>query len=729
MDVESISHRKSRAPWQNTGNNNKISNPYANANTSIKAEEEDRNINPYANELRGRGKQTRRESIHAAAAGHGRNAAGIPTFNAANLPPVPQIPDIYAGGNRSAERLAEPAGNDFANLPNKIVNDLKNSSASEIDDYYKSLVKRKAAITKEIKGKINQNQQNILELTNDLRETQEELLQLRGATKQLYGVLNEFKEGAQRRLELEQNKQGQEQAYRQLDSRKQTGHKDRASVMVLEKLWSGELQALYKHVEGALKFVQPIPGRHIVFDSAYWSEVNVGTWKPINAAHIYILNDLILVAVKKAFRGVDVRGARLRAANCFPISEVRLLEISQKNRLNKEKQSEQYSINLKISANSYIYLTERYDHYLKFLEAFNKCKSTLYSKKQVIANSRNGGALSMEPTDDRRQLHSSLRNSGTGDGQIDAYSNGRNSHSRNSGEVVLQDISARVHSRNKSQDMDIVWNEQRSQGNDKQRFFNDLKKIEDNLDEVDIEIAHCRYAESVGLVKYIENKLANIESARGFDGPVLEEVKILIDVIYLKISNRKANIQQGLCFVLYHRINQLGNQELAQVIEFFCTLGQAEKGVSVYLQAMSEHLSSIVTRLIISIQGSTKIDVVNYLSNIVIINISVIKRAVVQYKDFIVPVLKQDSSANFDSSGLVNWAIDEVSKSVSSIKKYLYETLFISTYVGPNYETKFQVKDQELFREFLDVLKPRLAELKSVGINVDYLFDSILSLE
>ncbi|CUM45116.1 uncharacterized protein AC631_00931 [Debaryomyces fabryi] len=740
FDVKA-SNRKSRAPWQSSANNTKISNPYADANTSVVTNNENNDSlqvpNPYGVNNKSNRKNTRRLSIHAsaAAAGHGRGP-----FDSTNLPPVPQLYKTNTQSSDAVLAISKGQEEEEVDIETKIFGELSNGTATEIDDYYKVLVKQKALITRDMKSNINQNQKNILELTNDLKETQEELLQLRITTKELYGVLDEFKEAAERRIELEhetqQTDQNHNNLYAALNSKKR---KDRSSVMVLGKMWASELQSLCKHVDGASKYVQPLPGRHVLAESGRWYEVNVGTWKPTKATHLFMLNDLVLIATKKNSMSQDTgdkKTSRLQAIHCWPLHEVKLSEVrvpSNSTKTDKDG-NKLYVINIKSKSLSYVYQTDRYDHFLKITEAYNKGRNEILAKERMLNSKSIGQTPDLIETDDeKRQLRQSLRNSGISDGASDETSKRKSGTQRNSADILLQDISARVHSRNRSHDFDHGPHAKINAA-DRGQFFNDLKKIEDRLDEVDIEISRNKYTESVGLIKYIENKLSSIELAISNNSSnaliSVDEIKLLIDVIKLKINNRKSKIQQCLGFDLQHNIGKLTTSQISIIIEFFHNFDQLDKGISLYLQAVTNNLSITVSRLVVGVQGSTKIDVVNYLSNLVIINVSIIKRAITVYKECIVPVLKKDLNGNVDSSGLINWSIDEVAKLVKTIKKHLYGSLVVLT--GNNEETEeptYKVKDTALFQEFIGVVKPQLNTLKNVGVNVEFLFDDILSLK
>lgn len=716
LDIKK-SHRRSKAPWVSGAA--KANNPYAAANTSaVSGDNQSLHVpaNPYAsNNSR---KNTRRLSIHASAAAHahGRSFSQNVPFDVASIPPVPPLPNHKADED-----------DDFMNIEKKIFQDLANGTASEIDDYYKLLVKQKGLITRDIKSNINQNQKNILQLTNDLKETQDELLQLRVTTKELYEVLDQFKESAQRRLDMERELQGHQTQQNQPKLQAQK-RKDRSSILVLEKMWQSELQSLFKHVEGASKYIQPLPGRHVLAESGRWQEINIGTWKPIKPTHLFVLNDLLLMATKKSSQEGGSK-SRLHAVQCWPLSQVQVEEIQPPNQ--KPEEAKSYIINIKSKSLSYVYQTDRYDHYLKIMEAYNKGKNEILQQERLLNAGKAIVDLS-DASDEKKQLRESFRNSGIIEGSVVDDSGKRLSGSvRNSTDGLLQDISVRVHSRNRSHD----FGAKKLVVNEKGHFFNDLKSLEDKLDDVDVEVAHNEYSQAVGLIAHIESKLKSIDAAisgNNSNNPQNspEEIQLLIDVIKLKISNRKVKVQQGLIFDLQNNISKLTEDEIESIIVFFDSFDQLEKGISSYLSAMSNHLSSTVTRMIVGVQGSTKIDVVNYLSNLVVINVSVIRRAVLVYDRKINNILKRNQGRSVDSSGLINWCVDEITKLVQQIKKLLYGTLL--TTAGTNPETDqpiLVVKDEKLFNDLIEVVVPQLDELKEVGVNVDYLFEDILKLQ
>ena len=307
---------------------------------------------------------------------------------------------------------------------------------------------------------------------------------------------------------------------------------------------------------------------------------------------------------------------------------------------------------------------------------------------------------------------------------------------RHSSEFVLQDISARVHSRNRSHDFGkkAIINTNSNDNNKKLQFFQEIKTLEDRLDDVDVEISHNLYALAVGLIAHIENKLHQIESSLLLSTTTtttkqLGDEQLLLDVSRLKIKNRKESIQLILKFDLTHNISKLTESDIENILTYFDSFDQLQTGIQTYLDSMSSYLSTTISRLIVGLQGSTKIDVVNYLSNLVVIYVAILKRTIETYNHKIMPLLKKNNG-NVDSSGLINWCIEEVLKLSRQVNKHLYGTMVTSTSNGleTDQQPVYVIKDRVLYDDFVKILVPQLGELKRVGINVDYIFEPIMSL-
>lgn len=741
FSMEFKNNRKSKAPWQlQPQRSRNQSNPYSGGASAGAA------AGPAAGDVAsvaGAGdssdflhpgrvaassrKSSRRLSIHASV--NAKHATGFhPTAaEMGQLPGLPQLgPALHKTATNNSDMASIRSHRAQESIVSIIKNEMRHKDAPAIDDFYKSLCEQKKSVEKNIKTQINRNQKNILQLTDNLQLTQQELLLLRVSTKDLYEILSEFTDSANRRLELEAQESGERSTSLSVPGKR----RDRSSVMVLQKMWASELQLLYKHVDGAHTFIKPSDERHIVAESGRWHEINLGTWKPTKAIHLFILNDCILIAARKL--SLDTTSKRLQAVHCWPLHSVECTQV-QAPRKGAEDESTAYAINIRSNNMSYVYQTDRYDHYMRVMNAYHKGKNEVVQKQREIEKDEESGAglMRRESTHsvteeglEKRQLRESLRNSGLGGtgnfGASTAADEARTSNShRNSADYLLKDISARVHQRNRSHDFKKHLNKD---VNLPAQLFVDLKTNEDKLDEVDVNLSHNEYMNAVGLIKHIESRLGAIfERIAAFpESSQTEELRLLVDVVKLKIDSRKEKVQQGLAFDFNHNIQSLSEEQISSMVEFYLSFGKFEDGFNALLGALSNHLSLTVGKLISSAHGSTRVDIVNYLSNLIIVYVSIVKRAVRIYRTCIEPVLKRQVVKSVDLSGFVTWAVREMQALVDLIKKHASGSLLEEA------GDAWVIKDSRYYLDLLAVMEPQLDVLKHEGLNVDFLFDEIL---
>lgn len=648
-------------------------------------------------------------------------------FDAALLPPLPTAP--------------APAGDD---LVGTLKSELRHKDATAIDDFFQSLTGQRKQLDTDLKTKINENQQHILQLTGDLKVTQDELVRLRALTQDLYSILGEFSAAAHRRLALDANTG----SGTGLSSSVETGRlvpgaraRDRLSVFLLEKMWAAELQLLYKHVDGAQKYVQPVPGRHVLAESGRWHEINVGTWKPTRAMHLFLLSDLVLVAARRALH--DGAAKRLQALYCWPLSAVDITAISAPPQVGGGDAL--YVINVRANSLSFVYQTDRYDHFTRVVAAFRKGKAAVAQREREAeeaasnplglhrAASSASLASAADDNPDKRQLRDSLRNSTPG---LEDAPGTRTSAHRHSQDILLKDLSARVHLRNRSHDLgrtdlrpgaggDAVGDARLTL-----RLFADLKTTEDKIDEVDVHLAHCEYTSAVGLIKHIENRLALVverlpnggASGATAEGTAGAELRLLVDVVRLKIDSRKVKVQQELLFRLHTCIATLTTEELSSIVEFYMSFGRLDDGVATLLDAMLANLAQTVGKLIAGAHGATRVDVVNYLANLTIVYVLIVRRAVDLYRTCVEPILRRGDTT-MDSSGFVTWCVAEMALLVEAVKKHAAGTLLVEI------DGQWRAKDPRYYGELMAMVRPQLLLLRDAGLDVGYLFEDILHCE
>ncbi|KAK3938786.1 hypothetical protein QBC46DRAFT_365238 [Diplogelasinospora grovesii] len=110
----------------------------------------------------------------------------------------------------------------------------------------------------------------------------------------------------------------------------------RSSVADRTVLWSSQMQALYKNVEGSQKFLPNSQGRHVVQNAGPWIELDNATYKSRRAMQIFLLNDHLLIASRKKRKAdgpgaADSRGVpitKLVADRCWHLLDVEVVDMA-----------------------------------------------------------------------------------------------------------------------------------------------------------------------------------------------------------------------------------------------------------------------------------------------------------------------------------------------------------------------------------------------------------------
>ncbi|KAK3352951.1 serine/threonine-protein phosphatase pp2a catalytic subunit [Lasiosphaeria hispida] len=109
----------------------------------------------------------------------------------------------------------------------------------------------------------------------------------------------------------------------------------RSSVADRTALWSSQMQALYKNVEGSQKFLPNSQGRHVVQNAGQWIELDNATYKSRRSMQIFLLNDYLLVASRKKRKtdGPNTPDSRapltkLVADRCWHLLDVEVVDMA-----------------------------------------------------------------------------------------------------------------------------------------------------------------------------------------------------------------------------------------------------------------------------------------------------------------------------------------------------------------------------------------------------------------
>ncbi|KAL2056453.1 hypothetical protein ABVK25_003477 [Lepraria finkii] len=264
----------------------------------------------------------------------------LPDFSNANVPPVPTIPTLPSQFAQSDSRpsTARPGHKVTVDVDALKDNNLQvekystsllsDASDQELRDYQASLRKLKNRASTDLQQNVYQNRTQFIKISKEAEKLKGEMRTLRSLMSELTTSLNQasINVGApEPRAALDDGARSR--------ARK---HANRSSVANLEAMWNTQLHALWKNVEGSQKFLPAIPGRHVVLEQSAWLELDAATWKARRHAHIFLLNDHLMVATRKKKRvdpnavngdAAQKSASRTVADKCWPLQDIDVVDL------------------------------------------------------------------------------------------------------------------------------------------------------------------------------------------------------------------------------------------------------------------------------------------------------------------------------------------------------------------------------------------------------------------
>src|SRR6266480_1111314 len=245
----------------------------------------------------------------------------------------------------SSSSMANVQLSDVANL-------LADASEEDIQRFQQDLRKVKNRTSTDLQQNVFQNRTQFIKISKEAEKLKAEMRTLRNLMSELTSGLGQATSSAGGGPDT-------------LASRRQA---NRSSVANLEALWNTHLQTLWKRVEGSQKYLPAIPGRHIVYESGRWVELNAATWKPRRRVHLILLNDHFLVAAEKKRTDATTLNQRdvkekqgptqLFAVRCWPLQEVQMADLATRATPGSaEKATTSNSVNIRVGTDSYTFAT------------------------------------------------------------------------------------------------------------------------------------------------------------------------------------------------------------------------------------------------------------------------------------------------------------------------------------------------------------------------------------
>lgn len=172
-------------------------------------------------------------------------------------------------------------------------------------------------------------------------------------------------------------------------------------------MYRAQVQSLWTQISGSQKYLPITPGRHLVCEASSFIELNPATYKAKQLVELFLLNDLMLIAVRKRKRGIadsqagggrrgatiggEGDGGHLVAERCFTLSEITVADIKDSGGAHW-RDAVAFSltvhadltnaIKVKRGKETYVYRTNRSEDKRALLMAFRQVADELREKKR-----------------------------------------------------------------------------------------------------------------------------------------------------------------------------------------------------------------------------------------------------------------------------------------------------------------------------------------------------------
>src|SRR5690242_2361482 len=225
----------------------------------------------------------------------------------APMPDLPQIPSQFRDKSQTRDARPDRGGADgrgprvdmrALREPNLqaeqyVASMLADASEDDIRRYQDELRKAKHRTSLDLQTNVYQNRTQFIKISNEAEKLKGEMRTLRQLMSDLTTTLEQTASATAN---------GDAVSARRAN---------RSSIGDLNQIRAGQLQQLYRDVEGSQKYLPPIPGRYIVWKSRRWFELDSATLKARRRVRLLLLNDHLLIAAEKKARN-DVAGQRDR---------------------------------------------------------------------------------------------------------------------------------------------------------------------------------------------------------------------------------------------------------------------------------------------------------------------------------------------------------------------------------------------------------------------------------
>ncbi|KAK3391037.1 serine/threonine-protein phosphatase pp2a catalytic subunit [Podospora didyma] len=449
-------------------------------------------------------------------------------------------PPSRGGGDSQKDRMTNTAPlKDPRLVADKYVAEiLGDATEDEIRDYEAFLKSMKTKAATDLQQSLYQNRTQFIKISKEADK-------LKGEMRSLKNLMSELKLNTTALRSASGRNAEQSSGYGGEFSTGLSKRDKRSSVADRTVLWSTQMQALYKNVEGSQKFLPNSQGRHVIQNAGPWIELDNATYKSRRSMQVFLLNDHLLVASRKKRKtdgsnAADTRGpmTKLVADRCWHLLDVEVVDMAgtgESTSTGRNKLADAIMVRGGGQNESFIYRTEK-------PEDTEKAALILNIRKTV--------------EELRRNLQSEREATNKAKETINYFA------SRDPGLLQKTDL---LETLSDIKDMNIVVDGKEQ----------NLRWVESQMDELDINIA----------LQQIEPAVARIEKLKSLAFG-LKANPIAQDFISFKVDERCSKLASLIVRELISAHNE--QRKTARNVSWLRRLGSEDRAREAYLEARSE---------------------------------------------------------------------------------------------------------------------------------------------
>ncbi|KAN0061879.1 exocyst complex component exo84 [Thecaphora frezii] len=484
---------------------------------------------------------------------------------------------------------------------------LPHHSESSLRTFKASLAGAKDAANEDLKRQVFKNYAEFIIISKEIATLENDMLELKE-------LLAEWKQLPQA-LELDDS--SGTSAFSDFSRGGKGGRGNRTSMIDLQQIYRAQITSLWEGIEGSQKFLPYVPGRHLIAEASTFTELNSATYKPKQSVALFLLDDLLLIAVRKK-RQMSSK-VRLVAERCFSLAEIVVIDLKDGGDLTN-------AIKVRRGKETYVYRSDRSEDKKALLNAFKRVAEELATKRRK-ENSADAEA---------RKRESTLLSPGLDQGGMMSASGRRDGAEASR---LLTSIGEEGSVGGGSSVLAAAAASAASERKDPGRWNNDF------ADELAVCIALREWEEAVSLVERGKSVLSTYSPS---------------EMAFVDLSNKLAARTQDLVTAISTDFGQqsLKKSTVVRNVGYLLRLDKGEKARELFLSARTDLLKRRTRQ--IKFEG----DVSLYISELALVHFTLIKNT----SEWYMSAFKDNRMA----SGFVQWASTQVEAYGEMFRRQVY---------------------------------------------------------